>query len=95
MLDTELGLIERWFREASWTMQHCYNETWKAAEEQTEVRPEHEQRMANTLDRARLKEAWRMGFRNPVSVRQPGMPGKPSQGAGLYDANGIRIQRSA
>jgi hypothetical protein len=95
LLDTELGLIERWFREASWTMQHCYNATWRAAEAQTEVQPEHDAKLANVTDRSRLREAWRMGFRNPVSVRQPGLPWKPSPGAGLYDSNGIRIQQTA
>ena len=74
LYDSELGVIERWFREAVWVRQHCYEQTFNQIEADLDRNPEAEAKLADLTDRARLNEAYRIGFKRPVSVLSAGIP---------------------
>jgi hypothetical protein len=82
--DSEFGIIERWLREATWVRQHCYEQTFNEIEADMDRNKEAEAKEADLLDRSRLREAYRIGFRRPVSVLSAGIPQR-----GEYDRNGI------
>lgn len=82
---------ERWLKEATWVRQHSYEATWRALEREMERDVDAEQAEANMLDKARLRDAWRMGFRNPTSVRSAGIPGLKRPGTIDYDPNGVKL----
>lgn len=73
----EFGIMETWLREALWTKQHVYEWGMREMEASLEKNPEAESRAKDLTDRSRLREGWRMGFKNPKSVVSAGIPGAP------------------
>lgn len=89
--DAELGVIVRWFREAIWVRENAYESTLREYEELLENDPVSKAKEAEMLDRARLRDAWRWGFRHPKSITSAGIPNHPSSRT-RYDSNGISIK---
>lgn len=85
--DSELpGLTERWLREATWVRQHCYESEWNRLESELERDQDAEQRETEVLNLARLRDAWRMEFKRPVSTTVTTTIPRPA-----YDPNGIKV----
>jgi hypothetical protein len=61
------GKMETWLRYAQWIKQHCYEEYWRAMDADQERNEQDEEKLGQLLDKSRLREAYRMGFTNPVS----------------------------
>jgi hypothetical protein len=59
--------MELWLRAARWVRQHHYEAYWRAMDEAQEKNDDEEAKLSSLLDKARLREAYRMGFKNPVS----------------------------
>lgn len=94
--------MERWLRVAKWVQQHHYEEFWRAWDRAQEQNEQEEAKIAETRDRSRIREAWRMGFagRKQFSMTPPkGILTSPFSNAGnkkvtLYDALGGRLPSS-
>jgi hypothetical protein len=62
------GLMEQWLCCAVWVRQHEYEAAWRAWEAAQVENEGEEARIANLTDHARLKAAYRMQFKRPVST---------------------------
>lgn len=63
------GVMENWLREAKWVQQHEYEEAWRALEAAQVENHGEKERIADLIDHARLREAYRMEYKRPVSSR--------------------------